>query len=214
MHDSLFPVFLKLETMTTLVVGAGQVGERKALALLACGSKVFVVAPEATPTLLSHAAAGLLTLERRPFAPDDLVRFAPRLVFAATSDRRLNRVIAAAARAAGLFVNVADTPELCDFYLPAVLARGPLKIAVSSGGAAPSLAKALRDELALQVSPDWDGFLRLVAQARGGKSWQDLCPAKREALLDEARSLWFSGYREEATKRLNAHAFKNEADDE
>lgn len=166
MRENLFPLFLKLDEVPVLLVGAGRVATRKAQTLVACGARVQVVAPSATPEIEALAQARRLTLARRPYAADDLSAFGARLLFAATPDAALNRELARAARAAGILVNVADAPELCDFYLPAVLRRGPLQIAVSTGGAAPGLARRLRDELALRYSEAWAERLRVIGRLR------------------------------------------------
>ncbi|OIP40174.1 MAG: hypothetical protein AUK47_08885 [Deltaproteobacteria bacterium CG2_30_63_29] len=144
-----FPVCLQLGGWPVLVVGAGPPVVRRVSALLSAGAKVCVVAPEACPELVALAAQGGVRWEQRAFVPDDLTGV--RLVFAATDDREANRQIGAAARDAGVLVNVSDDPKHCEFTMPAVHRRGNLCLAVSTNSTAPAEAIRVRDQLAKLV---------------------------------------------------------------
>lgn len=132
--------------LPALVVGGGAVGERKAAGLLAAGASVLLVSPEATARLREWAEAGRIEWARRPYAAGD-ARGA-RLVFAATDVREVNALVAREAAEAGALCNVADAPAEGDFHVPALHRAGGLTIAVSSGGAGPGRAAALRDSIA------------------------------------------------------------------
>ncbi len=137
-----YPIMLRLGGRPVVVVGAGSVGLRKADALRRAGAQVRLVAPRLDP----EADTGGLEVVREPYRPallDGAV-----LVFAATDDAELNRRIADDARRIGAWVNVADTPEECDFYLSSVLHEGEVVVAVGTGGAAPALSAWLRRHLA------------------------------------------------------------------
>jgi precorrin-2 dehydrogenase len=139
---------LDLEGRSCLVVGGGRIGIEKANGLLECGADVTVVAPQADPDLLELPVEWV----RRPYRSSDLDgRF---LVVAATSNNSVNRRVFADAEERALLCNVVDVPELCSFILPAVHRRGPIALAVSTGGASPALAQHLRERLAEQIRPE------------------------------------------------------------
>jgi cobalt-precorrin 5A hydrolase/precorrin-3B C17-methyltransferase len=132
--------------LSAVVIGGGAVGERKVRGLLNAGIPVHLVSPTATPHLAAWADAGLIMWIRREYEPGDLA--GAWLAFAATDRRDVNAQIARDAAAAGILCNVADAPEEGSFHVPAVHRSGGITIAVSSGGAAPARAVALRNALA------------------------------------------------------------------
>ncbi|MFQ5876780.1 MAG: bifunctional precorrin-2 dehydrogenase/sirohydrochlorin ferrochelatase [Acidobacteriota bacterium] len=158
------PVVLDLRGVPCLVVGAGRVASRKIAALVRAGARVRVVAPGAAPRVRTLARRGRLVWVRSRYRRGGLG--GARLVVAATSDRGVNREVAREAKRRGRFVNVVDDPDLCSLLFPAVLARGPLLLSVSTSGASPALARALRDELAKRYGPEYGAYVRLVATLR------------------------------------------------
>lgn len=145
-----YPVCLNLKDKPCLVVGAGKVAGRKVRSLLEAGARVTVVSPEAGKEIEQAAGEGSIVWKKKSFSDSDLE--GNFLVVGATDDRELNRRIFSLSDSAGVLVNVVDEPELCNFIVPAVLRRGDFQIAVSSGGASPVLARAVRDELERQFS--------------------------------------------------------------
>jgi siroheme synthase-like protein len=137
-----YPIMLNLTGRLAVVVGAGPVGLRKARTLLEAGAKVRLIAPRIDRKKLP---AGLEVV-RKTYRPE-LVAGA-FLVVACTDDRGVNSRIATDARAAGALVNAADQPEDCDFFLPALLRRGEVVVAIGTGGAVPALAAALKAKVA------------------------------------------------------------------
>jgi precorrin-2 dehydrogenase / sirohydrochlorin ferrochelatase len=159
-----FPVFLDLRGRRCLVVGGGEIGERKTRALLECGARVTIVSPLLTPGLAALAASGRLVHRARPFVRSD-----PRgcaLAVAATGDPRVDRVVAAAARRWRALVNVVDRPQHCDFIVPAVLRRGELQIAVSTGGRSPAIAREIRRRLERFFGPEYGELISRAGEAR------------------------------------------------
>lgn len=142
-----YPVVLtNLAGATAVVVGGGAVGERKVRGLVAVGAAVRLVSPAASPQLQAWADVGRIHWERRPYAPGDLA--GARLAFAASDQRAVNAQVAREASELNILCNSADQPAEGSFHLPA-LHRGPnLTVAVSTGGAAPARAAALRDAIA------------------------------------------------------------------
>jgi precorrin-2 dehydrogenase/sirohydrochlorin ferrochelatase len=159
-----FPVNLRLAGKQAVIVGGGRVAARKCQALLDAGAAVRVVAPRLTRELSACVRAGAVTHVPRHFETADLD--GAFLVFAATSDRNVNRAVAAEAAARGVLVNVADAPELCDFTVPASLRQGDLLVTVSTGGRSPALARAIRRQLETAFGPDYALTLHLLGALR------------------------------------------------
>ncbi len=136
-----YPIFLDLKDRPVLVVGAGRVALRKTKGLIEAGARVTVVAPEWESEFDSLP----LRLVRRGFRASDLT--GAMLVFAATDDRLTNHRIAIAAKGKGVFANIADSAEECDFIVPARVQRGTVQVAVSTGGENPRLSVELRKRL-------------------------------------------------------------------
>jgi precorrin-2 dehydrogenase / sirohydrochlorin ferrochelatase len=169
-----YPVYLDLSGVTVLVVGAGRVAARKVDGLAAAGAVVRVVAPEVADDLDRGAVD---ELRQRAFEPADLDGV--RLVVTATGDTDVDAGVAAAATAAGIWVNAADQPDDCSFILPAIARHGPLSIAVSTGGASPALARRLRDHAARLLTDDVvalaeDLQARRAGVRAGGGSTEDV----------------------------------------
>lgn len=155
-----YPITLQLNQQLCVVVGAGAVGLRKLAGLRRAGARIRLIAPDIPATL----SVPELELRRRPYRPGDLA--GATLVFAASNDRALNAAIAREARAAGILVNVADSPEESSFTLPAVGRQGGLTLAVSSGGASPALSALVRDQLTAGLGPEWATVLEIAAGLR------------------------------------------------
>ncbi|MDH5824016.1 siroheme synthase CysG [Luteimonas sp. RD2P54] len=161
----LYPLFADLRGRTVLVVGGGAVARRKASALLQAGARVVVGAPALEPELRALAQAGRIAHLPGRFQPawlDDAW-----LAIAATDDDAVNREVAAAGQARRIWVNVVDDVALSRFQVPARIERGPLQIAISSGGGAPMLARLLRERLEAQLDDSWAALATLLARQRG-----------------------------------------------
>jgi len=183
---SLFPIFLKLVGRSCLVVGAGTIAESKIRSLLISRANVHVVAPWATPAVSAWARAGAVQWSARPFQPADLDSIF--LVVAATSIPVVNDLVYREAQVRRTLCNVVDDPERCDFYYPAVVRRGDLQIAISTGGHSPALAQRLRREFEAQIAPVYAGWLEELGQARKKVFASSLDPEHRRALLRAAAS--------------------------
>ncbi|MFP5436357.1 MAG: bifunctional precorrin-2 dehydrogenase/sirohydrochlorin ferrochelatase [Bacteroidia bacterium] len=154
MKNTLFPIFLKTETSRFLIVGGGKVGLEKTLTLLKQNPDVAItlVSPELHPDLSAVIALNQnVEVILREFEPQDLNQ--ADFVIIATANTPLNKGIREQAKAKGLLVNAADQPALCDFYLGSIVNKGSLKIAFSTNGKSPVLARRLREYFE-QVIPD------------------------------------------------------------
>jgi precorrin-2 dehydrogenase/sirohydrochlorin ferrochelatase len=159
-----YPICLDLRGRRCVVVGGGTVAARKAEGLLECGAAVTVVAPVLGPVLKELLRAGRIAAKLRPYAEGDLA--GATLAIAATDEPAVNAEIAAEARARRVLLNAADDPPRCDFILPAVLRRGDLQIAISTGGRSPALARWVREDLERRLPAEYGELLALVAELR------------------------------------------------
>ena len=156
-----YPAMLTLAGRRAVVVGGGKVALRKARALADAGAAVRAVAPEFLPEFREDRRLECLG---EPYAARHVA--GAFLVIAATDDEAVNARVAADARAAGALVNVVDRPALCDFIVPATVDRGRLVIAISTGGAAPSLARRLREKLERQFGKEYATYLDVMDEVR------------------------------------------------
>ncbi|MEO8670645.1 MAG: siroheme synthase CysG [Tahibacter sp.] len=161
----LYPIFAELADRPVLVVGGGLVAERKVKALLEAGATVRVGAPELTPILAEWAANGRI----RPISGefDDAWLDGVWLAIAATDHRTVNARVAAAGAARRIWVNVVDDAALSTFQVPAVVDRAPLIVAISSGGAAPVLARLVRERIESLLESSLGPLARLAETWRG-----------------------------------------------
>lgn len=160
----LYPIFVEIAGRACLVVGGGSVAETKVGGLLAGGAQVTIVSPGLTDALAAAARAGRVGHRRRPYQDGDLAGFA--LAFATTGDPAVNAAVAAEGQRRGVWVNAADDPAHCDFILPAILRRGALAVAVSTGGASPALAGAVRDEIDRHLGDDYVALVDIAGEVR------------------------------------------------
>jgi len=156
-----YPIILNLSGRRAVVVGGGEVALRKARALADAGAEVRVVAPKLLP---EFAEDGRFECVAERYQKRHLK--GALVAVAATDDEAVNRQVAEDARAAGVLVNVVDRPELCDFIVPAQVRRGDLLIAISTGGAAPALAKRLRERLEKEFGPEYATLLEALREVR------------------------------------------------
>ncbi len=158
---SYLPISLDLTDRPVLVVGGGAIAQQKVEVLLANGARVRVVAPAVRAALRGLAG---IELRERHFRPSDLAGIG--LVIAATDDPALNRRVRELAHRRGLLVNVVDVPALCDFIFPSIMRRGDVTVAVSTGGASPSLARLLRQDLESSLGPSLGDAVAAVGRSR------------------------------------------------
>ena len=159
-----FPINLDIRGKRVVVVGGGEVACRKCRLLLRAGARVTVIAPRVAPGFHRLAAEGTVQHLERPYEPGDLA--GALLVFAATSDHAVNRMVADEARAGGILANIADAPGLGAFTLPATLSRGDLLITVSTAGKSPTFARTIRDRLATEFGPEYADVVELLGVIR------------------------------------------------
>jgi precorrin-2 dehydrogenase/sirohydrochlorin ferrochelatase len=154
MTYSLYPIMLRLDGRTCVVVGGGKVAARKVRGLLDANARVVVISREFCPELQALADESRIEARVKTFECGDLAPFDPLLVFAATDDPQVNREVAEEGRSLGALVNTADDGASGDFHNAAVARRGGITVTVSTGGSAPALAKQLAERLADSLTDD------------------------------------------------------------
>lgn len=212
-----YPAFLNVAGLRAVVVGGGAVAERKAAQLLASGADVTLVSPDATPELERLAGEGRVRLIRRAYAPGDLA--GAWIAVAATDDPETQRNIRAESLREKTLLNVADEPDLCGFIAPSIVERGPVAVAISTGGESPALARRLRELMGGERDQQGSGdepFCRCLQWADAG---EDLAAVRaelraegksappeawQEAMDEEFLRLALEGKSDEARRKLRA----------
>ena len=182
---TLFPMFLKLAGRPCLVVGAGRVGESKIQSLLAAEAAVRAVGQRATPLIKSWAREGKISWAARDFDSSDIDGV---FLVVASASPDVNDWVSWEARRRGVLCNVVDDPARCDFYYPAVVRRGDLQIAISTGGNSPALAQRLRKELEKQFGPEYEAWVEQLGETRQKLLKQNMDPERRRRLLHRLAS--------------------------
>ena len=153
--NPLYPIFLKLHQLNVLIVGAGNVGFEKLFFILKNSpqANITVVAKEVSSEIIELLSKKKynVNIVKKSFENRDVEGF--DIVIAATDIKDLNREIHTAAKNQRILVNVADTPDLCDFYLGSIVTKGNLKVAISTNGQSPTFAKRFRQVLE-EILPD------------------------------------------------------------
>jgi|ERR1035438_1266823 precorrin-2 dehydrogenase/sirohydrochlorin ferrochelatase len=179
-------MFMKLAGKSCLVVGAGRVGAPKIAGLIDTGAHIQVVAIEAGSQVREWAAAEKIELELRAFTESDLDgKF---LAVVATAETSLNEFIYREAQRRGVLCNVVDVPEYCDFFYPAVVRRGDLQIAISTGGQSPSLAQKIRQQLERQFGEGYAAWVEQLGETRRRILASDLDNETKSELLHSLAS--------------------------
>lgn len=205
-----YPINLDVAGRGCVVIGGGPVAERKTLTLLSAGAIVTLISPEATDGLRKLAADGRLDWRQRCWQAGDLAGCF--MAVCATSQQAVNAAAAAEGRQLGVLVNVADNPELSDFTLPALVSRGDLLIAVSTGGGSPMLARRIREQIEQQYNEHFGCYLQELAAIR--EQMKNCLPAAadregfwRLALDTETLDLVRQGNLGEAKEKILREAF-------
>ena len=159
MSNLLYPIFLKLDKVPILVVGGGNVALEKVSLMFKSSPNAMVtlIAPEIKEEILDYQGNHHLKIKKRKFNNADLEGFQALIV--ATEDKLLNYQIWQEAKRRNIVVNVADTPDLCDFYLGSIVTKGDLKIAISTNGKSPTFAKRFREILEESLPEELDELI-------------------------------------------------------
>ncbi|MBS4025610.1 MAG: bifunctional precorrin-2 dehydrogenase/sirohydrochlorin ferrochelatase [Clostridia bacterium] len=178
---NLYPVYVNLVKQKCLVVGGGEVAERKVISLVECDATVTVISPECTQFLRQLAEEGKIDYIQRRYDPGDLED--AFLVISATDNQEVNKLVASSCFSKGILVNIVDVPDLCNFFVPSVVRRGDLTISISTGGKSPLLASKLRKELEGQFGEEYQQYLEIMGRVRQQVLTECDDPSKRKAIF-------------------------------
>ena len=161
---SYYPVYLNLRGRRCVIIGGGTVAEGKIARLLDSGARIFVVSPDATAGIRRFVADGSVQWEERKYRDGDLE--GAFIAIAATNVREVNRRIFEEANERGVMLNAVDDPPNCSFIAPSIVQRGPVTLAISTGGVSPALARKLRESLQSSDDLAWADLSSAMAVAR------------------------------------------------
>jgi len=178
-----YPIYLDIEDRDVLIIGGGNVCARKAETMMKYGARVTIVSPECTEEIEQWAAQNVLAIRRKTYEEADLE--GASIVIASTDDPCINARVARDCRRRKIPVNVVDVTHLCEFIVPAIVERGSIQIAVSTGGKSPALARTLKEDLQKFVGPEYDEVNRLLGTLRP--------TAKKTLPTDADRKRFFDG---------------------
>jgi siroheme synthase-like protein len=198
-----YPIFLEMSERRCVVIGGGAVAERRIEGLLAAAARVTVISPAINEGLGRFFAEKRIRFIERAYETGDLGGY--DLVFVATDEPEINARICRDARAQGVWINSADDPAHCNFILPAVIRRGDLTVAVSTGGASPAATRAIREELDQYFTGDYAGFVRIAGEVRNelrGRSLRVTADGWNNALKGDFWRLVREGRTEQAKTLL------------
>lgn len=166
-RNELFPVFLKASELSFLIIGGGNVALEKLTFLLKSSPsvKVEIVAREVDEKVLNLAARYRIPIYKKPYVLADL--FGRQIVIAATNNEAANEQIVRDAKQENVLVNVADCPGQCDFYLGSIVTKGDLKMAISTNGKSPTIAKRLRQYFELILPDELGELINYLETYRG-----------------------------------------------
>ena len=161
---SYYPIYLNLEGKRAVVVGGGSIAEGKIEKLRQTGAVVTVISPEVSPAIGQYADDGTVRWRQREYRTGDLE--GAFIAIAATNRRDVNQLIFEDAERQGILLNVVDDPPRCSFIAPSIVERGPVTLAISTGGVSPALARKLRESLSQSKELQWADMAGVMAKAR------------------------------------------------
>jgi precorrin-2 dehydrogenase/sirohydrochlorin ferrochelatase len=159
-----YPVYLNLKGRRVVVIGGGEVAERKIETLLDTGASVVVVSPQVTDRIAFLSEQKKIEIQNRAYLPGDCSGAV--LVFSATGDPEISMAVHQEATGLGVFINTADQPAQCTFIMPAVVRRGDIGVAISTSGTSPALAARLRRTISGLIGPEYGRLAELLSRIR------------------------------------------------
>jgi precorrin-2 dehydrogenase/sirohydrochlorin ferrochelatase len=159
-----YPVYLNLKGRRVVVIGGGEVAERKIETLLDTGASVVVISPQVTRRIATLSNQKKIEIRNRTYLRGDCSDAA--LVFSATGDPEISVAVHQEATALGVFINTADQPAQCSFIMPAVVRRGDIGVAISTSGTSPALAARLRRKISGLIGPEYARLAELLSRIR------------------------------------------------
>ncbi|HPP06288.1 MAG TPA: bifunctional precorrin-2 dehydrogenase/sirohydrochlorin ferrochelatase, partial [Syntrophorhabdaceae bacterium] len=185
-----YPIFLDLKNRLCLVIGGGQVAERKVNILIKCGARVRVIAPSMTKRLLNLGEKGKIEILKRDYKKGDIK--GAFIVFAATDNKNINQEIKKDAQALGVITNVVDDPEYCDFIVPSIVKKGPVIIAISTSGTLPMFARVFKEKVEQILTDEHIRYVKKIGRLRKIIQNEVADPKKRNMIMDEIKNSYMN----------------------
>ena len=192
-----YPIFLEMKDRRCVVIGGGAVAERKVEGLVAVGANVTIISPAITDGLRDLLEENAIRHVAREYQAGDWVGY--DLIFVATDNSEINAAVSSEARSLRIWINSADDPEHCDFILPAVIRRGDLAVAVSTGGVSPAVTRTIREELDEHFTADYGTLAQIAGEVRrelreksispGADAWNRALQGEFRRLIKEGKPL-------------------------
>jgi precorrin-2 dehydrogenase/sirohydrochlorin ferrochelatase len=198
-----YPIFLNMVGQLCVVIGGGEIAERKVKTLLEAGAVVTLITPECTEGLEAMTADPLVTWHQRKYETGDLE--GAFIAIASTDDRAVNDAVSKEAAERNTPLNVVDITDMCTFIAPSIIRRGPVTLAISTGGMGPALARKLRQELEHNEALAFADMAEMVADVRAELKARPLTvdPEGWQAALNtEVLGLYQSGQPTQARERM------------
>lgn len=187
--NHLYPIFLNIEAKRCLIIGGGKVACRKIESLLEYGAEIIVVSPRVEDKIIDWHKRDLIKLIPREFKVSDLDNIF--MVFIATDDNSINQTISDLCKQKRILVNAVDDPDNCDFFVPALLRRDSLTVAVSTEGKSPAFAGWLKRQLEPHITEEFGEFVQLLGEIRPQLKKSPLSYSeKRDLLIALLNSDW------------------------
>lgn len=183
---SYYPIFLNLKKRLCLIIGGGQVAERKAVILIKCGANVRVIAPSITKRLIALEEKGKLEIIKRDYKKGDLE--GAFIVFAATDKKEVNRQIKKDAEEMGIIANIVDDPDFCDFIVPSMVKKGPVTIAISTSGTLPMFARVFKEKIKQVLTEDHIKYVKKIGRLRKIILKEVLDPKQRKIIMRQIKN--------------------------
>lgn len=200
---SFYPIFIEMKGRPVVVIGGGEVALQKVRGLIAVEAAITVVSPQLSPEMAELKQQGHFAHIEREYRPGDLSGY--QMAFAATDDGAVNAEVYREAQERGVWLNAVDDPPHCDFIMPSIVRRGPLTVAISTGGLSPAMARKIREDLTDYFSDDYIALLELAGDVRQELRRRQIVvdtETWNRALTPELRELLADGRYDEARQRL------------
>ncbi|WP_053956643.1 precorrin-2 dehydrogenase/sirohydrochlorin ferrochelatase family protein [Inediibacterium massiliense] len=159
-----YPMMLNIYNQPCLVIGGGEVAQRKISSLLSYGANITLISPHITEKLNSLVEEGKIKYIKREYKEGDLKGYF--LAYITTNYKKVNELCIKEARKEGVLVNIADHPKECDFFIPAVFHRGDLQVCISTNGKSPMLTKKIKEELKELFPKEYEEFIYVLGEIR------------------------------------------------
>lgn len=198
-----YPVYLNLNGKHCVIIGGGNESAKKLEHLLNCGARITIISPKISPDIRQRVEKNEVAWKARPYRRGDIKN--AYIAIAATNQMSVNQAVAEEAKLEKTILNVVDVTDLCDFIAPAIIKRGDVIVAISTGGASPALARRLREEISQCTALEYADLAKILRTARSEvkKRKTKVCPDRWQECIDrQLLTMVQNGQSKQALERL------------